>query len=94
MAHITHTHAGIIQSLVTEFEQHRMPRLFRIYDKVQIEGALTDTDIVFLDNLLHDTQAALTLLSCAPEMREFCFHVVHLHHEITHQALINEGRLH
>ena len=87
-------HLAIIQTIIAEYENHRIPRLLKIKDMVDTEQVLPDYDIDFLDHVIHDTEDAMSLQSCAPALQEFCLHVVHLHFDITSQALINEKLLH
>ena len=87
-------HLAIIQTIIAEYENHRIPRLLRIKDRLDTDEVLRDYDIDFLDHVIHDTEDAMSLQACAPELQEFCLHVVHLHHDITSQALLNEKSLH
>ena len=87
-------HVGIIQSLLMEFETHRLPRLLRLKDSVDHDEPLTDTDIAFLDSVIHDAHRTMPLAVSDPELHEFCMHVVHLYHEITTKALENEKAIH
>jgi hypothetical protein len=87
-------HVGIIQSLIMEFETHRLPRLFKLKDSVDHDHRLSDIDIAFLDYVIHDTNRTMTLTIADPELHEFCMHLVHLYHDITTRALENEKAIH
>ena len=87
-------HVGIFQSLLTEFETHRLPRLFKLKDSVDHDHRLSDIDIAFLDYLIHDTSRTMTLSTTDPELHEFCMLLVHLYHDITTRALENEMAIH
>ena len=87
-------HVGIIQSLILEFETHRLPRLLKLKDCVDQDEPLSDTDIAFLDSVIHDANRTMPLTASDPELHDFCMHVVHLYHEITNRALQNEKSIH
>lgn len=85
-------HIGIIQSLVQEFEQHRLPRLFRLKDKVDSGEVINDVDLEFLCKELKDAGLAMHMTVNYPELKEYCLHMSHLYKEICDEALENESR--
>lgn len=85
-------HVGIIQSLVQEFEHHRLPRLLRLKDKVDSGEPISDVDIEFLCKEIKDAGLAMHMTVNFPEIQEFCFQMAHLYKEICDEALENEKR--
>jgi hypothetical protein len=83
-------HTGILQSLMQEFEQHRLPRLLRLKDKVDRGEAINEIDIEFLCRELKDASLTMHLTVVYPELQEFCLSMVHLCKEICDEALENE----
>ena len=85
-------HIGIIQSLVQEFEQHRLPRLFRIKDKLDRGEAISDVDFEYLCKEIKDAGLAMHMTVNYPELRDFCLSMSHLYKQICDEALDNEPR--
>ena len=85
-------HIGIIQSLVQDFEQHRLPRLFRLKDKVDKGEAINDVDLEYLCKEIKDAGLAMHMTVNYPELQNFCFQMAHLYKEICDEALENEKR--
>lgn len=85
-------HIGIIQSLVQEFEQHRLPRLFRLKDKLDSGKAISDVDIEYLCKEIKDAGLAMHMTVNYPELQEFCLSMSHLYKEICDEAMENEPR--
>ena len=83
-------HIGILQSLMQEFEQHRLPRLLRLKDKVDRGEAINDVDIQFLCKQIKDANLTMHLTVNYPELQEFCLQMAHLYKEICDEALENE----
>ncbi len=92
MTKLEKKYVGILQSLVEEFETHRLPRLLHIKDKVDAGGIVSDIDIEFLDSVIEDAKKTMPLTVNHPEIHEFCLCVVHLYKEISEKALENEAR--
>jgi phosphotransferase system IIA component len=85
-------HIGIIQTLMQEFEQHRLPRLFRLKDKVDNGEAINDVDLEYLCKEIKDAGLAMHMTVNYPELQNFCFQMAHLYKEICDEALENEKR--
>ena len=85
-------HIGIIQSLVQDFEQHRLPRLFRLKEKLDRGEAITDVDLEYLCKEIKDAGLAMHMTIHYPELRDFCLSMSHLYKEICDEALENEQR--
>ena len=92
MSDISKNHAGIIQTLVEEFETHRLPILLKIKDKVDDGATISDGEIEFLDKVIEDANRSMHLTVNHPELHEFCQLVVHLYKEVSKKALENENR--
>ena len=87
---IKQQHIGIVQSLVQEFEQHRLPRLFRLKDKLDNGDPINDVDLEYLCKEIKDAGLAMHMTVNYPEMRDFCLSMSHLYKEICDEALENE----
>lgn len=83
---------GIILSLINRFERQRLPRLLELRERVETGELLDETDIEFIDQVIHDAQQSKPLIDKHPEWQKFCARVIHLYEEITEQALKNEKR--
>ncbi|HHJ36677.1 MAG TPA: hypothetical protein ENJ87_13025 [Gammaproteobacteria bacterium] len=83
---------GIVQSLVLEFERHRLPRLLRLKDKVDRGEAINDVDFEFLCNEVKDASLTMHLIVSYPELQDFCLEMAHLCKEICDEAVENEKK--
>jgi hypothetical protein len=81
---------GIILALIDRFENQRLPMLNHLKEKTERGELLNDSDIEFLDTVIHDAQQAKPLMDRHPEWQEFCANVIHLYETITRKALDNE----
>ena len=89
---IKRIHIGILQSLVQEFEQHRLPRLLRLKDKVDNGEAINDVDFEFLCKEIKDACITKHLTFNYPELEEFCLYMGHLFKELCDEAVENEKK--
>jgi hypothetical protein len=90
MNEIEAIHLGIFQSLMLEFEQHRLPRLLRLRDKMNNGGAISDLDFEYLCKELRDACVIRHMTVAYPELQEFCLEISHLYKDICDGALENE----
>lgn len=81
---------GVILSLIKRFETQRLPMLNALNEKTERGERLSDSDIEFLDTVIHDAQQAKQLMDRHPEWQAFCANVIHLYETITSKALDNE----
>lgn len=81
---------GVILALIERFEKQRLPMLNELKEKTDNGELLSDTDIEFLETVMHDAQQSKTLIDRHPEWQSFCANVVHLYETITAKALDNE----
>ena len=81
---------GVIMALIDRFERQRLPRLLALKEKTDGGKLLSDTDIEFLNTVIHDAQQSKRLIDRHPEWHAFCANVVHLYETITEKALDNE----
>ena len=91
MLDLKKTHVGILQSLMQEFEQHRLPRLLRLKDKVDSGETINVVDLEFLCKQLKDANLTMHLTTNYPELQEFCLLMAHLYKEICDEAVDNEA---
>lgn len=95
MIHITDVkviHTGVVQSLVQEFETHRLPRLLRLKDKVDSGEAINDVDLAFLSQEIKDASLTMHMIVNYPELNGFCLLMVHLCKDICDEAIENEAK--
>ena len=83
-------HLGIFQSLIQEYELHRLPRLLRLKDKVDSGETINDVDFEFLCKEIKDACMTKHLTVSYPELEEFCLYMGHLFKEICDEAVENE----
>jgi len=81
---------GVIQALIDRFERQRLPRLLELKKKVNQGEVLSDPDVQFLAQVIHDAQQSKHLIDKHAEWQKFCSEVVHLYNEIAEKALNNE----
>ena len=85
-------HIGIIQSLVQDIERHRLPRLFRIKDKLDRGEVISDIDFEYLCKEIRDAGLAMHMTVNYPELQELCLSMSHFYKELCDEALDNEQR--
>jgi len=90
MNNVEKNHIGIAQSLVQEFEQHRLPRMLRLKEKVDNGNVINDVDFDLLCTDIKDANLAMHMMVNYPELQEFCLQMAHLYKEICDQAVANE----
>lgn len=83
-------HIGVIQSLVMEYEQHRLPRIFRLKDKIDRGEVINDIDLDYICKQLKDASLAMHLTVHYPELQDFCLIMGHLCKDICEGALENQ----
>lgn len=88
---IRQKHLGVLHSLMQEFEQHRLPRLLRLKDKVDRGETINDVDFDFLCKEIKDACVTKHLIVNYPELEEFCLQLGHLFKELCDEAVENEG---
>ena len=89
---IKEKHLGVFHTLMLEFEQHRLPRLLRLKDKVDSGEAINDVDFEFLCKGIKDACVTKHLTVIYPELEEFCLHMGHLYKELCDKAVENEKK--
>ena len=85
-------HLGVMQTLMMEFERHRLPRILRLKDKIDYGEAINDVDFEFLCKEINDACITKHMIVIYPELEEFCLQVGHLYKEICDKAVDNENR--
>ena len=83
-------HIGVIQSLVVEYERHKLPRIFRLKDKIDRGEIINDIDLEYICKQLKDASLAMHLTVHYPELQDFCLIMGHLCKDICEGALENQ----
>ena len=81
---------GVVAALIERFEQWRLPRALDIKAKVDRGESLDETDIAFLEQVLHDANAIKPYVDRRPAYQELYARAVGLYGDITKKALANE----
>ena len=81
---------GIIIVLLQDFEQQRLPRIIAIEQRLDNGGNLSEFEIDYLSEALHDARKILPYLDRQQEYRPLLAKVMHYYKEITDTALSNE----
>jgi len=81
---------GIIIVLLQRFEQQRLPRIIAIEQRLDNGGNLSEFEIDYLSEALHDASKILPYLDRHQEYRPLLAKVMHYYKEITDTALSNE----
>jgi hypothetical protein len=63
---------GVIQSLIERFERQRLPRLLELKKMVDEGKVLSESDIAFMDQVIHDAHQSKPLMDRHPDWQKFC----------------------
>jgi hypothetical protein len=85
-------HAGVMQSLLLEFERHRLPRILRLKGKVDRGEPVNEVDLEFLCKEVNDACTIKHLVVNYPELEEFCLYVGHMFKGLCDKAVENEKK--
>ncbi|MEN8205733.1 MAG: hypothetical protein ABFS24_06950 [Pseudomonadota bacterium] len=83
---------AVIYALIERFEKQRLPRLLELKKRVDKGNVLSELDIQFLYQVMHDAQRSKRLIDRHPEWHKFCSRVIHLYEEVAEKALENEKK--
>ena len=84
---------GIIIVLLQHFEKQRLPRIVEMELRLENGDNLSELDIDYLSEALHDARKILPYLDRQQEYRPIFATVMHYYKEITDTALSNEKLL-
>lgn len=73
--------------LVEEYLNHRLPRLFHMYDKVEAGNVLSSEEFDFLCWSVDHAHVEVPLTVTHPVLEEFYHYVFHLYRDISELAL-------
>ena len=81
---------GVITALVQRFENQRLPRAKRLHQQVMQGEKLTESDVIFLEDVVATINDIQPLLDKHPEYQQLATKAMSLYKEITEKALANE----
>lgn len=84
---------GIVESVLLDFNQHRLPRLIHLKKSVDDGERLNEYDIQFLDDSFNLSKGCEQFSEAHPEYKTLVAQVVGLYHHITSRALNNEKNI-
>ena len=84
--------AGVIQALLTRFNEQRLPRALEMKAKVDSGETLAAFEVDLLADILADARAMHGLLERHPEYEPLVTKALGLYKEITEKALANERK--
>ncbi|SET66274.1 hypothetical protein [Thalassotalea agarivorans] len=87
---LTEEQLGKLQTILTDFEQHQLPRLLDLEEHVNDGGTLNEFDITFMEQIADLAKRANRYAESHPDYQEFVAKMVHLYEQITEKALENE----
>lgn len=82
--------AGTISALMIRMTETRLPRAYRLLERVNDGGTLSDNDIRFLKRVLRDSRSNQSLFKRNPELIDLVSRFIDLYAEIVEKALANE----
>ena len=81
---------GVIQVLLEQLAEDRLPRTLRIKDRVDRGETLNEFDLEYLDEVLDEAEQAQDLACSHAELQPLVSKLSDLYSEITKKALDNE----
>jgi len=90
MMNIQNDETGIIQVVLERFEKQRLPRMIEIKQLLDQGNTLSEFDIEYLSEALHDARELISYLDTHPEYEPLFSRVIHYYKIITDEALDNE----
>ncbi len=91
MMNIQNEETGIIQVVLERFEKQRLPRMIEIKQQLDQGKTLSEFDIEYLSEAIHDARVLLPYLNRHPEYETLVSSVIHYYKLITDEALANEN---
>ncbi len=83
---------GVVLAILERMEKFRLPRAFEIKDRVDAGGLLDESDIEFLEHVMHDSQEIKKLADQRTDLQDLYTRAIDLYSEIMDKALENEKK--
>ncbi|WP_417362315.1 hypothetical protein [Gallaecimonas pentaromativorans] len=81
---------GVVLALLEQLNDHHIPRLLKLKEKVEEGSRLDDYDLRFLKDAISVAEEEKDLIHQHPELNELAGQLYHLYNLITDQAIVNE----
>ncbi len=88
--HYSERELGIMQAMITDFVDHRIPRLLSIESEMVKGELISELDLIFLKDCLELSRATPEFAERHTEYKSLVSKIVSLYHHITELALKNE----
>lgn len=81
---------GVILVMIQTFERQRLPRIIKIKERLDDGDRLTELEIEYMSEALHDARSLLPYLDRHQEYKPLFARVIHYYKVISDKALANE----
>jgi hypothetical protein len=81
---------GMMVTLVQRFKVQRLPRIMEIKNHVEQGHRLSESDRIFLEDVMHDAQRNIHHVEDIPECQHLFIQLAHLYKQIMDKAFDNE----
>lgn len=81
---------GVILVMIQRFERQRLPRIIKIKERLDNGNKLTEFEIEYMSEALHDARSLLPYLDRHQEYKPLFARVIHYYKIISDKALANE----
>ena len=82
--------AGIVQAVLEDFRNQRLPHLLKIKEQVDAGSKLHPTDLKIIEESIQEAHSSADYAERHPELKSLVAKVSELYQQITSKALENE----
>jgi len=84
---------GIVESVLVDFNLHRLPRLLSLQRHASRGDVINEYDMHFLTETMEKSRGSPKFAELHPEFRTIVAEIANLYEDITRKALENEKRM-